>query len=397
MTLTLSTPMFPTSGTPLYSRRLDHASLSSAQAAMYDILNSFTGAATPAVMKSDIKAYDSLEQSLFHAGISAKWLSGSVEGSLTSKQSDSQSFVAIRFYQEYYTIAAETPSSPASVFDPSVTVDDCRRTMGPDNPPAYIASVTYGRQLVLLIQSSMSSSDLEAAVKAAIQSGPNGGSVDISAKDINTLHYSTVSVLALGGGSSYVPQLLTSDVASVLKNYHSYLQDGANFSKASPGVPISFTVRYLKDNTQAAVNVTAQSTQTTVDVSGKFDVSLGKKGTAYGRVDTGIVVHTGDIISIEPTGQVWSGVAFTGMNGPNGWYTWDKPNQAGFPNMHAHPFSLLYKVGDAPEPTYAGDGVANHVYDSSTGNLLLLINTNNYNNGDGHFTVTVRVQHRQCQ
>jgi hypothetical protein len=394
MSITLTTSMFPQTGSPTLSRRLDHPSLSSAQAAMYDILSSVAGSATPAKLTFLMHTADSLEQGLLDVGVNAKWLSGSVAGNLTLKRSNSRSSVAVRFIQAYYTLAAEPPASPTSVFDPTVTLVDCHRYMGPGNPPAYIASVTYGRMLVFLFESSKSSDELKAAVNAAFQSGSTTGQVNVKAEYTDTLNQSTVQVLALGGGAGYAIQMITGDVVSGLKGY---LQDGAHFSRNSPGVPISFTTRYLKDNSVAAVSATTQWTQTSVvghPAAGTYTVTLGK-GARSGRVDTGIVVRKGDILSIQGDGQVWSGVLATGANGPNGWYTWAKPGQPGFPNMSAHPFSLLYAVGDTDQPTYAGDGINNRQYDGATGDLLLMINTNNYDNGNGHFTVTVTVQRRQ--
>lgn len=106
------------------------------------------------------------------------------------------------------------------------------------------------------------------------------------------------------------------------------------------------------------------------------------------NVETTLYVHTGDLVTFSATGEIWSGVLFTGTNGPNGWdYTDCDPK---FPLPCAHPFSLLaktdggnwFEVGQSYQYTYQGNGIKE---------ILLRINDDAPGNGTGGFNVTVQI------
>jgi hypothetical protein len=108
-------------------------------------------------------------------------------------------------------------------------------------------------------------------------------------------------------------------------------------------------------------------------------------------VDTGIRVRPGDIIHIRSSGQIWSGVVATGNVDANGWATWVKPGEAGFPMMDKPPFALVGRVG--ANWFYLGIS-ADFMYAGASDTLKLSVNTNNYGVGDGEWTVSVRVERR---
>ena len=53
-----------------------------------------------------------------------------------------------RFVQSYYTVSAEPPSSPTSYISNKANFDNFKDYAGPGNPPTYVSSVTYGRELL---------------------------------------------------------------------------------------------------------------------------------------------------------------------------------------------------------------------------------------------------------
>ena len=50
-------------------------------------------------------------------------------------------------------------------------LDDLAPYMGPGNPPTYISSVTYGRRFVLLIESTSSTTEMKASIRASSSAG----------------------------------------------------------------------------------------------------------------------------------------------------------------------------------------------------------------------------------
>jgi hypothetical protein len=62
------------------------------------------------------------------------------------------------------------------------------------------------------------------------------------------------------------------------------------------------------------------------------------------NTDAGVLIKNGDTIDITVTGSVWSGVIFTGTNGPDGWPGWSASNDAVLPG--APPFSALLNTAE---------------------------------------------------
>jgi hypothetical protein len=94
----------------------------------------------------------------------------------------------------------------------------------------------------------------------------------------------------------------------------------------------------------------------------------------------------GDQVTISASGEIWSGVAFTGTNGPDGWDATDCDPK--FPLPCVHPFSLLYRANG---PYVEGGSWSQFTHNGSATMLTLRINDDAPGNGSGSFTVTVTV------
>jgi len=140
-----------------------------------------------------------------------------------------------KFIQNYYTLDMDLPASPSDLFDGNVS-----ETLFGTYMPMYISSVTYGRMALFTIESELE----ETQVRAFLQG--SYASVEASAStDFNSLKAaSTMKVYVLGGSGADAG--LTVDGFEAFKNY---IKAGGNYSKTSPGAPISYKLRYIKDNT----------------------------------------------------------------------------------------------------------------------------------------------------
>jgi thiol-activated cytolysin len=186
-----------------------------------------------------------------------------------------------------------------------VTIADVAPYIGEANPPAYVSCVTFGRALLFVFQSAASASDLKVSVNAAF-SLTLSGTADVDAQRKQVLESSQMQVLAIGGSARHAAEVIAGGRLEAIRKY---VLDGANFSRTSPGVPISFQARYLPGNTTAGMALTSSWTQRTIssrDVEAQFDV-----GPLSGEAHTGIVVREGDEYEVSSNGSVWSGVLAT--------------------------------------------------------------------------------------
>ena len=234
-----------------YSRTVDAPSLASTREAVAGI---FGQNAVRLAAKSNYlaeTAYSANEASV-KMGVAVSWMNGGVKASFAGSWLAKKTTMVVRFIQAYYTVSFAAPASPELVFGPKVTANDARPYMGPGNPPAYVSSVTYGRMLIMKVETDESEHDLRAALDVAFSKVNVSAAVE--AKKV--LQNSTFSVFVLGGSPDDAARIQASDAETRASALAAYIQNGANFDPKSPGVPISYTERRLVDNETIKVSST---------------------------------------------------------------------------------------------------------------------------------------------
>jgi thiol-activated cytolysin len=228
-------------------------SAASAAAAISKILSQRLAADQPARMTYTMTTYNSLEEGLLKLGASYSWLSGKIEGSFSTTDSHSLTRLLVRFVQTYYTVSCDAPVSSVAVFDSKADFEALKVYMGPGNPPALINSVTYGRELWMLIESSHAESEIKSALDAALNFGVSSGKVDFNDGQKKTISESSVQVLVLGGSGKAAVNVVTGDASKIA----AFINAGADYSGNAPGLPISYTAMYLNDNSIARISSTS--------------------------------------------------------------------------------------------------------------------------------------------
>lgn len=201
-------------------------------------------------------AYSS-EQLALDVGLNVRWATGSV-ASQFSYTSTTTSTVAMMVYKQvFYTVTLDTPSSPAAMFGDAVVPSALGAQMTTESPPAYVHSVNYGRIIMFRMETSeaVKSADMEATMKYAA-----GVSVDMTLETHykSILQKSSMSAITIGGNAEVASQAVTAqnfgDLVPIITG------SNAVYSKSNPGVPIAYTVRFLKDNSLAKMGYTTDYT-----------------------------------------------------------------------------------------------------------------------------------------
>jgi len=224
-----------------------------ATAAVARILNQRLAEDQPARMTYTETSFNSLDEGVLKLGASYSWLNGKVDGSFSTENANATTRLLVRFVQTYYTVACEAPSDPIAFFTPTTNFKRLRNYVGKGNPPVFINSVTYGRELWMLVESNHSESEIKTALDAAVGFGTGTVKADFDSLQKKTLSESTVQVLVVGGGGKPAVDVVTGDPSKIA----SFIKAGANFSSTSPGLPISYTAMYLRDNSIARVSSTS--------------------------------------------------------------------------------------------------------------------------------------------
>ena len=147
----------------------------------------------------------------------------------------------IKFTQVYYSIDVNKPSSPSGWYN---NTPDCQLW---DVSPVYVSSVKYGRIGLLLIESEKSKLEVEAALKASYEGFGTHSKFEFSSNYENVWESTNISALLVGGS-------IDKDVSIGTKEgFIDWINNGTNYSEDSPGAPVSYLLRYLKDNSLSKI------------------------------------------------------------------------------------------------------------------------------------------------
>ncbi len=238
------------------SATLAEPSLSAYREAIGQILASEVDGATPANLYSEIEQVHSEEQLALALGAEVSWLgsSASIAASFDFAQQDTRSRYLVKYTQAYYTVDVDVPGRPSDLFADSVTLTDVERVMGPENPPLYVASITYGRMVVFTFESEYSGEELSSALEFTYSGGVDvSGDVSVSYKDI--ISKSKITAFILGGAGGQAARTIDSYEALI-----DFIKEGGDYSRESPGAPIAYKLNHLRDNQPGRLSFTTDYT-----------------------------------------------------------------------------------------------------------------------------------------
>jgi hypothetical protein len=228
-----------TGGAGGYSATVDEPNGSRVFQAMNEVVGQHYGS-TPGQTTLEISRVYNMNHVMFNLNAGYSVPSTEISGALSINWEEKKERVMVKFTQQYYSIAYDSPQNAEDVFSSSVTSEDLEPFTSPSNPVCYIDSVTFGRLFLFVYESNDSSINLEANLNAAFNGIESGNATAEAAYDRVT-RSSTVKAYALGGNVEEALQVAT-DYSSL----SNYLLNGAQLSAESPGAPISYTIRYLK-------------------------------------------------------------------------------------------------------------------------------------------------------
>ncbi len=206
-------------------------------------------------------SYSSTQLSL-DIGLNAEWATGAIASQFEYESNSEIRVASMAFKQVFYTVTMDTPSSPAAVFGPNVSLSQVQSLMGSSTPPAYVASVSYGRIIMVRMETTNMDSSIQLDAVLDYSSGLNSGNGEVNSTYDEILQTSSISVVTIGGNAEVASNVI--DAANIDDGPGGLnfviTGDNAIYSRNNPGVPIGYTVRYLKDNSLAKMGYTTDYT-----------------------------------------------------------------------------------------------------------------------------------------
>lgn len=176
----------------------------------------------------------------------------SISGNFGFSNGSNLNRIVVELNQSFYTMSFNIPTSLEGLFAPDVSPADLARYVQPGNPATYISDVTYGRIYYMLIESTSSYTEMEAAVSASFSGVVASANADISGHSLNTLSNLKIKVMAFGGEATTT--MLTVGETN-LNNLVTLLAESTTIST---GVPISYVVRSVYDNQIVSVQLATE-------------------------------------------------------------------------------------------------------------------------------------------
>ena len=236
-----------------FSQKLMKPSLSEVTESIRQILSDSVAIDTPAKFYYNMHRIYSGEQLSVSMGVNLDTsFNFGLQSEFKFNSNDQKNRILIDFTQEYYTMAYSPEDGYKGFFTDKVEPADLRNYISEGNPLGYISSVTYGRKIWLMFESDAKITDLEAALKASFQGYGVSVGVDLETRYKKVLNESHIKAWVLGGNSEEALKALNQQDENGVSfvDLQNLLVKGANFSKGNPGLPVSYTVRHVKDSSQ---------------------------------------------------------------------------------------------------------------------------------------------------
>jgi thiol-activated cytolysin len=206
--------------------------------------------------RQDVTTAYTSQQAALDLGFNASWLGGEAGLKLNVGSTAEKTVIMACYRQVFYTVTMDTPTRPSAVFDPSVDADEIREVFDERNAPAYVRSVDYGRILLLTMETTArdTNANMHAALKVAVV-----GDADVNARYAEIIRNAKFSAFALGGTAGAAATF--DGKPEDLQKLRTYIAEGARYGRGNPGLPIAYTVAFLKDNLVAKMGFTTDYTE----------------------------------------------------------------------------------------------------------------------------------------
>lgn len=246
----------PTNGSP--KELVEHPEQISSYREAYNKLIDRTTIGVPADVKFDVQEVYSQGQANMLAGAHFSGWGVKVSASYNEGSSTTKSRVLVRFIQKYYSIDLDDPEQPCELFD---TLPDLS---GFGRSPLYISSVVYGRIAYFMAESTEKMDSLKWAINASYNGTIAGGGGNVESRALNILKNSSIKGFIIGGDGDAAVKTING-----FEDFKNYVDGGGNPSKSSPGAPISYTMKFLKNREVAKVKLTSDYTVRNCEVIGQ--------------------------------------------------------------------------------------------------------------------------------
>ena len=192
---------------------------------------------TPAKINFTIEEVYSEEHLDIALGLNYSSRKKDVSASFDFESSEYKYKYVVMFLQEYYSIDMNLPPNqePGSLFTELPNLDG--------TSPVMVSSVKYGRMVLYTVESNYTTTDVKTAFNMSFNQGKTTGEGEVEVDYNKIISESKIDALVIGGSAE--------DAVAVIQGpsgVYSYIINGGNYSTESPGAPLAYTLRYIRED-----------------------------------------------------------------------------------------------------------------------------------------------------
>jgi hypothetical protein len=188
------------------------------------------------------------EDLMISLDVHARSLFGSVRNTFNFSSEEKSHTFLVSITQVYYTVYMNPYPKAEDYFAGNTNIP---------NNLMYVSSVSYGRRGVLSIQIKDTEKAVANRFKASLNAIIASGKVELDTKWNEIINKSEITGFIFGGNpEQYLAPVSGSSPREVIAKFNEFLAEGANYSLSSPGVPLSFTIRSIDDNSLCGIEQT---------------------------------------------------------------------------------------------------------------------------------------------
>lgn len=194
--------------------------------------------AQPSVVPADVEvaitSIRSREDLQIALQASADWFGmWGASASFGMTQGAQYNYFLVAYRQKLFTLVFERPELPHQFFADGVSLTEIAPHIGPDNPPAYVSEVTYGRALYLLVRSTEDEQTMKGTLDANFNLGLFGSEVNSNVDYVTSLRGLETQWYVYGGVEADFTNAVGGGL-NQLKAFKEALRSGNNFRLAKP-------------------------------------------------------------------------------------------------------------------------------------------------------------------
>ena len=233
--ITLSISLENINGTA--SVEVEDPDLDGVRNAVNSLLAQGVSGATPANLNFTIQEVYSEEQLDIALRANYRSRNKDISGSFDFESSEYNHKYVVKFFQEYYTIDLTLPpnNNPGSLFTALPSLNN--------TSPVIVSSVVYGRMVLYTVESNYSTLDVKSAFALSFSQGSSSGEGGVDVDYTKIINESNIEALVIGGSAEDAVGIVNGP-----SGVYDYITSGGNYSQDSPGKPLAYTLRYIKND-----------------------------------------------------------------------------------------------------------------------------------------------------